>query len=297
MRGSEQGFLLLTSSLGDPDRKPLSVAQFRNLAKQVADANRDISDRDLEITDLEALGYDRVMAERIYGLLGGGNQLRETLRRAESCDCFPITRLNPVYPAAVRRRLGLDSPGVLWAKGDVTLLSRPAVAVIGNRDLRPENRKFAEEAGRQIARHGYVLISGNARGADKTAQDAALEAGGSVISIVADSLQRKPLVRNVLYLSLDDFDAAFSTQRALHRNHVIHTMGLLTIACQCNLGKGGTWDGMLANLRHGWTPVCMFRDGSDAMADLQNRGVQPVTIQELCDLDALTVRNPNFING
>ena len=297
MRGSEQGFLLLTSSLGDPDRKPLSVAQFRNLAKQVADANRDISDRDLEITDLEALGYDRVMAERIYGLLGGGNQLRETLHRAESCDCFPITRLNPVYPAAVRRRLGLDSPGVLWAKGDVTLLSRPAVAVIGSRDLRPENRKFAEEAGRQIARHGYVLISGNARGADKTAQDAALEAGGSVISIVADSLQRKPLVRNVLYLSLDDFDAAFSTQRALHRNHVIHTMGLLTIACQCNLGKGGTWDGMLANLRHGWTPVCMFRDGSDAMADLQNRGVQPVTIQELCDLDALTVRNPNFING
>lgn len=297
MRGSEQGFLLLTSSLGDPDRKPLSVAQFRNLAKQVADANRDISDRDLEITDLEALGYDRVMAERIYGLLGGGNQLRETLRRAESCDCFPITRLNPVYPAAVRRRLGLDSPGVLWAKGDVTLLSRPAVAVIGSRDLRPENRKFAEEAGRQIARHGYVLISGNARGADKTAQDAALEAGGSVISIVADSLQRKPLVRNVLYLSLDDFDTAFSTQRALHRNHVIHTMGLLTIACQCNLGKGGTWDGMLANLRHGWTPVCMFRDGSDAMADLQNRGVQPVTIQELCDLDALTVRNPNFING
>ena len=297
MRGSEQGFLLLTSSLGDPDRKPLSVAQFRNLAKQVADANRDISDRDLEITDLEALGYDRVMAERIYGLLGGGNQLRETLRRAESCDCFPITRLNPVYPAAVRRRLGLDSPGVLWAKGDVTLLSRPAVAVIGSRDLRPENRKFAEEAGRQIARHGYVLISGNARGADKTAQDAALEAGGSVICIVADSLQRKPLVRNVLYLSLDDFDAAFSTQRALHRNHVIHTMGLLTIACQCNLGKGGTWDGMLANLRHGWTPVCMFRDGSDAMADLQNRGVQPVTIQELCDLDALTVRNPNFING
>lgn len=297
MTGPEQGFLLLTSSLGDPDRKPLSVAQFRNLAKQVADANRDISDRDLEITDLEALGYDRVMAERIYGLLGGGNQLRETLRRAESCDCFPITRLNPVYPAAVRRRLGLDSPGVLWAKGDVTLLSRPAVAVIGSRDLRPENRKFAEEAGRQIARHGYVLISGNARGADKTAQDAALEAGGSVISIVADSLQRKPLVRNVLYLSLDDFDAAFSTQRALHRNHVIHTMGLLTIACQCNLGKGGTWDGMLANLRHGWTPVCMFRDGSDAMADLQNRGVQPVTIQELCDLDALTGRNPNFING
>ena len=297
MTGPERGFLLLTSSLGAPDRKPLTVAQFRNLARQVADANREISDRELEMADLEALGYDSAMAARIYGLLGGVNQLRETLRRGESCDCFPITRLNPAYPMAVRRRLGLDSPGVLWAKGDTALLNRPAVAVIGSRDLCPENRMFAEEAGRQIAKQGYVLVSGNARGADKTAQDAALEAGGSVISIVADSLQKQPLVRNVLYLSLDDFDAAFSPQRALRRNHVIHTMGNLTIACQCTLGKGGTWDGILTNLKQGWTPVCMFRDGSEAMADLQNRGVQPVGASMLQDLAFLSMQSPNFING
>ena len=296
MTGPEQGFLLLTSSLGDPERKPLTIAQFRNLAKRIADGNREVSDRNLEMTDLEALGYDRAMAERIYGLLSSTNLLREYLRRAELCDCYPITRLDPLYPLAVRRRLGLDSPGVLWAKGDVTLLNRPAVAVIGSRDLNPENRTFAEEAGRQIALQGYVLVSGNARGADKTAQEAALEAGGSVISIVADSLQQQPLVRNVLYLSLDAFDAAFSAQRALHRNHVIHTLVSLTIAAQCTLGKGGTWDGILANLKHGWTPVCIFGDGSEAVCELQNRGAQPVTIHELQNLATLALQNPNFIN-
>ena len=297
MTGPEQGFLLLTSLLGDPERKPLTIAQFRNLAKRVVDAEREVSARDLEIADLEALGYDKPMAERIFGLLCGNNQLRENLHRAENCDCYPITRLNPIYPLAVRRRLGLDSPGVLWAKGDVTLLGRPAVAVIGSRDLAAENKAFAEEAGRQIAKQGYVLVSGNARGADRTAQDAALEAGGSVISIVADSLQKQPLVRNVLYLSLDDFDAAFSAQRALHRNHVIHSMASLTIAAQCTLGKGGTWDGILANLKNGWNSVCMFDDGSDGVTELQNRGVQPITVSELYDLAALAMQNPNFLHG
>ena len=296
MTGPRQGFLLLTSQLGDPERKPLTVAQFRTLARRVADGKRDLSSRDLEIADLLQLGYDSEMAQRIFGLLSGTSQLREYLRRAESCDCFPITRLDPVYPLSVRRRLGLDAPGVLWAKGDITLLNQPAVAVIGSRDLREENRIFTEEAGRQIARQGYILVSGNARGADKTAQVACLEAGGRVISVVADSLLKQPLQRNVLYLSLDDFDQGFSACRALQRNHVIHTLGGLTIAAQCTLGKGGTWDGILANLKHGWNPACIFADGSDAAAELQNRGVQLIVSEDLKHLDSLGNQPMNFIN-
>ena len=218
------------------------------------------------------LGYDTPVAERIYGLLCDTNRLREYLRRAAECDCFPITRLNPLYPVSVRRRLGLDAPGVLWAKGDVTLLGKPAVAVIGSRDLREENRLFAEKAGRQIAKQGYVLVSGNANGADITAQNACLEAGGAVISIVADSLQKQPLTERVLYLSLDDFDRSFSPQRALHRNHVIHTLASVTIAAQCTLGKGGTWDGILTNLKRGWTPVCVLDDGRGTGVDFPGSG-------------------------
>ena len=297
MIGPEQGFLLLTSTLGDSQRKPLTIAQFRDLAKRVQAAEREVSSRDLDVEDLRKLGYEESFAQRIFGLLSGTNQLREYLHRAENCDSYPVTRLNPIYPVAVRQRLGLDSPGVLWAKGDVTLLNQPAVAVVGSRDLDQENGKFAEEAGRQIAKQGYVLVSGNARGADKTAQSACLEAGGKVISVVADSLQKQPLVRNVLYLSLDDFDASFSAQRALQRNHVIHSMAQLAIAAQCTVGKGGTWEGILTNLKHGWNPVCIFRDGSNGMTELQNRGVQPIAIQELQDLAELAGQNPNFING
>ena len=115
MTGPEQGFLLLTSQLGDPDRKPLTVPQFRELAKRALAVEREITSRDLALEDIIALGYDRVMAQRILGLLSGTNQLREYLRRAAGCDCYPITRLSDAYPLPVRKRLGLDSPGVLWA--------------------------------------------------------------------------------------------------------------------------------------------------------------------------------------
>lgn len=296
MTGPEQGFLLLTSSLGDPDRKPLTVAQFRELAKRVQAAEREVTSRELTCQDLTALGYGADMAQRIYALLSGTNQLREYLRRAEQFDCCPITRLNPAYPLAVRRRMGLDSPGVLWAKGDITLLGQPAVAVIGSRDLKEENRKFAEEAGRRIAEQGYVLVSGNARGADRTAQGACLEAGGRVISVVADSLRKQPLTRRVLYLSLDGFDEPFSAPRALRRNHVIHTLPSFTVAAQCSLGKGGTWDGILANVRHGWNPVFIFDDGSDAAEQLQNWGVRQITTEHLHDLRELAKAPVNLLD-
>ena len=87
------------------------------------------------------------------------------------------------------------------------------VALVGSRELREENWKFAAEVGRQAALQGYVLVSGNARGADRTAQEACLAAGGKVICVVADDLWKQPLRENILYLSEDDFEEGFSAQR------------------------------------------------------------------------------------
>ena len=215
------------------------------------------------------------------------------LRRCEQADIRIVTLLDAEYPKMLRTMP--DAPIVLYYKGTLPDADRPAVAVIGSRDLYEGNRHFAEQAGYQIAKQGYVLVSGNARGADKTAQNACLEAGGQVISVVADSMQKQPLTRNVLWLSLDDFDQEFSAQRALRRNHIIHALAQLTIAAQCTLGKGGTWDGICSNLKNAWNPVCIFADGSDAAIELENRGVQTITADDLQNLVTLTCQNPSFI--
>lgn len=296
MTGPEMGFLLLTSQLGDPERHPLTVAQFRTLAQRMAGREKPGDNRELEEQDVLALGYDEKNAQRICGLLAQRNRLREYLSRANMCGCEPITRLNKAYPLILRKRLGLDSPGCLWAKGDLSLLEMPGVALVGSRDLKRENRVFAEAAGIAAAEQGFALISGNARGADQTAQESCLAAGGKVISVVADELSRQEERENVLYLSLDEFDSAFSTQRALRRNHVIHSLAYVALAAQCTLGKGGTWNGCLQNLRHGWSNLCCYDDGSPAMEELIQRGARYIQLEQLNDLSELGARQSNLFD-
>ena len=287
MNPRERGFALLASHLGDPGRRPLTGPQLRVLARRAAEMEREDPDRDLTARDLTALGYGMEMAERIVGLLSEEDVLDHYLSRGRRAGCTPITRVSPEYPLLLRKNLGLDSPGILWARGDLSLLNTPAVALVGSRELNPENRRFAREAGRQAALQGLTLVSGNARGADRTAQEAALEAGGAVVSIVSDELAKQPLTENVLYLSEDGFEEPFSAQRALSRNRCIHAMVWRTFVAQTASGMGGTWDGTVKNLRAGWSSVCCFDDGSEGVRRLCAMGANPIGLADLADFSAL----------
>ncbi len=238
--------------------------------------------------DIIDLGYSPADAQRILSLLSQTQQLDWYIQKGKTKDCVPITRISQQYPPALRVRLGLDAPGILWAKGDLSILKRPGISLVGSRDLQTDNLRFAEETGRQAALQGYVLISGNARGADKTAQDSCLAHGGSVISIIADSLEKQPLRQNVLYLSEEGFDLPFSATRALQRNRIIHSLGYFVLVAQCTAHKGGTWSGTAGNLRHNYCPVYCYQDSSAAMQQLQQMGAQLVDILDLADFSALT---------
>lgn len=287
MRQTERGFLLLTSPLGDPLRKPLSVAQFRTLAQRVQNMERPVQQRELTLADLKALGYDSSFAYRILHLLSQEDLLDHYLNRSRKACCVPVSRIGENYPAALRKKLDPDSPASLWAKGDLSLLEKPMIALVGSRDIAQENRSFAWELGTQAAKQGYVLVSGNARGADRIAQTACRKAGGEVILVVADELEKQPQEQGVLHISEDGFDLPFSAQRALSRNRLIHALGDKTLVAQCRSGMGGTWDGTVKNLRFGWSSVFCFDDGSEGMTRLAQMGAQRVTISQLRDLSAL----------
>ena len=295
MNGREKGFALLTSHLGDPSRKPLTVAQFRELARRVVQDTPSRTVGELACEDIVRLGYDRVMANHILHLLSQEEQLLWYCQSGKKHDCQIITRVSEDYPRLLRHRLGLDAPGCLWAKGDLQLLKKPAVALVGSRELNPLNEAFAAEVGRQAALQGYVLVSGNAKGADRVAQDSCLEHGGQVVSVIADELKEHPREENVLYLSEDDFTQAFSSQRALSRNRVIHSLGWITFVAQCTMGKGGTWDGSRKNLKNRWSPVFVLDDGSQAMQALVDMGAEPVLGSQLEDFSGLNSMYNSFM--
>ena len=137
MTGAEMGFLLLSSQLGNPDRKVLTTAQLRVLGQRVRQLQVDDPDRDLTQRDLQALGYGEDMARRILALLDETDLLEHYCMRSIKADCTYLSRICAAYPEALRQKLGDDSPGVLWAKGDLSLLTRPKVALVGKRSGPP----------------------------------------------------------------------------------------------------------------------------------------------------------------
>ena len=283
----EKGFALLTSHLGDPQRPVLTTHQFRTLADRMGQAQMPMEDRELTVSDLVALGYGKAFAARILRLLSEEDLLQYYLARGQRLGCVPVTRVTESYPLILRKRLGQDSPGILWMKGDEALLSRPAISLVGSRELHPENRVFAQAVGMHAARQGLVLVSGNARGADREAQESCLAAGGRVISIVADELWKHPVRKNLLYVSEEGYDSPFTAQRALSRNRCIHALGRMVFVAQSDLKKGGTWDGTARNLRAGWSSVACFRDGSEASRELEQLGAYLIGVEDLKDFTGL----------
>lgn len=190
MTAAETGLLLLCCALPEAEDRPLTMAQFQELAKRARALGPGGEDplRELTEHDLARLGYAQGQCARIVRLLSRNTQLERYLRAAEQHGIVPITRLSPRYPARLRQTLGQRCPAVLFAKGDLALLSACCISVVGSRELTECGRAFAEAAGRLIARSDYTLCSGGAAGADRAAQAACLKNGGSAVIFPAGRL-------------------------------------------------------------------------------------------------------------
>jgi len=286
LTAAEEGVLLLCCRLGDPNCKPLTPPQFRELGLRVRAAGSAADPlRDLHASDLLDLRYNTQEADRILRLLDREDALHNYLCRGEAHGIYPLTRLSRDYPAAFRALQGFSAVPVLFYRGDISLLRRPSIAVVGSRKLYPQNEAFARRAGQLAAEHGLVLVSGGAAGADRAAQEACLQAGGQCVIYVSDQLEQHPAHSRILYISADGYDLPFSTPRAMTRNSLIHMHSRQVLAAQCTYGSGGTWHGCLENLKHGWSDLFVFDDGSAGMCALKERGA--TGIADLQSLDAL----------
>lgn len=272
----------------------LSLAQARELSRRARAAGIGEEDpfRDVTVKDVRRLGYSEYEAGHIVSLLGRERQLDGYLLAAEKADVAVITRLDARFPQRLREQLGARCPAALFCRGDLRLLQRPCISVVGSRHLAQPGAQFAAQAGRLAAREGFTLCSGDAMGADRTAQEACLRGGGSVLIFPATELVYCPVRENVLYAAEGGFEFGFSAQRALSRNRFIHAMGEKTLVAQTSFGKGGTWNGSLDNLQHEYSPLFVFDDGSEGARALCARGATPV--QALTSLQALTPAQLSF---
>ena len=90
------------------------------------------------------------------------------------------------YPSALAALP--DAPPVLSAIGDLGLLARPALAIVGARDASLAGRRFAAETAVALGAAGFVIASGLARGIDAAAHEAALATG--TVAVLAGGIDQ-----------------------------------------------------------------------------------------------------------
>ncbi len=264
-----QAILSLCSHLGlssTPEFPPFTLKDWNPLAKKLQSCSLRPGDL-LEICseDIQAqLEIKSEEAERISNLLQRSGSLAIELERLASIGINVLTRADTDYPARYRQRLKESAPPVLFYAGEKALLGQPGIAVVGSRHLDEAGQQCAEFIGNACGLSGLVLYSGGAKGVDTLSMNAALNARGTAVGILAESLEksirdpanRTAINRGDLCLATPFSPSApFSVGTAMGRNKLIYTLADYAIIVASDAEKGGTWAGATEALRAKWLPV------------------------------------------
>ncbi len=97
------------------------------------------------------------------------------IKAGRACGAQLLLWGGPGYPARLMELA--DAPPVLWARGEVGLLQRPMVALVGARNASSLGLRMARRLAEGLGEAGQVVVSGLARGIDAASHEAALATG------------------------------------------------------------------------------------------------------------------------
>jgi DNA processing protein len=100
--------------------------------------------------------------------------------------CALLAQGEPGYPQRLAEIA--DPPPLLLVRGEVELLDRPALAVVGARNASANGRMFAHNLASELADAGLLVVSGLARGIDTAAHEGALAAGAPTVAVIASGV-------------------------------------------------------------------------------------------------------------
>lgn len=188
---------------------------------------------------------------------------RRLLDQTAALGALVILPGEPVYPARLTELA--DPPLALFLLGEVGLLQRPAVAVVGSRD----HTAYGADACRLVvaaaSSAGLVVVSGMARGIDALAHAGALESGPGTIGVLGNGLGViYPAANRQLYervarqgLLLTEFPPG--DRPRVHnfprRNRLISGLAHVTVIVEAAHGSGALI-----------TAQCALEQGRDVMA-------------------------------
>ena len=306
-----QAILLLTAPLlAGRDKssvQPLTASEYRHLARRLRELQREPSDL-LESDSSEILKECRTVPDsnRLDRLLGRSFLLSQAMERWRTRAIWVLSRADADYPRCFKRRLGEDAPPILYGCGEASILNTGGLAVVGSRNVTDLLIEYTEAVGRLAAESQRTLVSGGARGIDQAAMRGALVAGGCVVGVLGDSLERAVVRREyrdalmggrmVLTCPYDP-SARFQVGHAMQRNKLIYAVADAALVVNSDYWKGGTWTGAVEQLdKLKFVPIFVRSDGKSGkgLDGLRKLGAlpwpnptTPESLEECLDAHAL----------
>ena len=157
------------------------------------------------------------------------------------------------YPGILKSTLSLsETPPVLFYMGNLEILELISVAIIGSRNATAESLEFTRLAAQYLSEQGANVISGNARGVDRTALDSVTDSVGWTTVVLPEgilkfgkaqmrALQSKIESGNVLLMSQFHPNAQWVVSRAMERNKLVTGLAQVVVVAESNI-QGGTWE-------------------------------------------------------
>jgi len=257
-----QAILLLTAPLiagrTGSESELLTPGEYKKLARHLRDLQKQPAD--LVSTDAAELlqqCQSVIETERLKRLLGRGFLLSQVIERWQARAIWVVSRADAEYPRRLKARLREDAPAVIYGCGDITLLDSGGLAVVGSRHVDETLVSYTIAVGSLAARSHRTIVSGGAKGIDQAAMRGALESGGIVCGVLADSLEKTSMNREHRNLLLEgqmvlispyDPNAGFNVGNAMQRNKLIYALADASLVVSSDLKKGGTWAGAVEQL-------------------------------------------------
>jgi len=162
--------VMLCSQLGlrggdEPASAPFTLREWNALARKIRDSEikyphilLGLSAEDLA----KRLGLIEAEADRIVHLLARGGSIAPELEHLAASGIWCLTRADDTYPSRLRNALKHQAPPVLFGAGELEILERPAIAIVGSRNLDESGERFARRLGILCAQHSVAVVSGDA---------------------------------------------------------------------------------------------------------------------------------------
>jgi DNA processing protein len=257
-----QAILLLMAPLiagrNEPSADLLTQVEYKRLARFLREKQQQPAD--LLAPDARVLlgeCQQLIDSDRLKRLLGRGFLLSQAIERWQTRAIWVVSHADAEYPRRLKALLKEDAPPVLYGCGDATILDTGGVAVVGSRHVDDALIAYTEDIGRLVAKAWRTLVSGGARGIDQAAMRSALQAGGKVVGVLADSLELAALHREhrnflidgqLVLVSPYDPVAGFNVGHAMQRNKLIYALADAALVVNSDYEKGGTWAGAVEQL-------------------------------------------------